>query len=155
MTRLNFYVSGWTLSLDDKTLAWVNLACPSFDCIGRRGGEKREKGKGGYLSLFPQSPSLFLFLSIPYPLSTPATQARVNYAAILAGQSKKNTQWILFIKINFLCSQNLTFCDYGFIKSANLATKQSKHSVLAVSTHTQTQRISTVQVITPKEVAWL
>ena len=68
---------------------------------------------------------------------------------------KINTQWILFIKINFLCSQNLTFCDYGFIKSANLATKQSKHSVLAVSTHTQTQKISTVQVITPKEVAWL
>ena len=68
---------------------------------------------------------------------------------------KINTQWILFIKINFLRGQNLPFCDYGFIKSANLATKQCKHSVLAVSTHTQTQKISTVQVITPKEVALL
>ena len=57
---------------------------------GRRKALKLGKGKGGYLSLSPQSPSLFLFLSIPYPLSTPATQARVNYAAILAGQSKQN-----------------------------------------------------------------
>ena len=61
---------------------------------GRVGGARRKalklgKGKGGYLSLSPQSPSLFLFLSIPYPLSTPVTQARVNYAAILAGKTKK------------------------------------------------------------------
>ena len=56
---------------------------------GRRKALKLGKGKGGYLSLSPQSPSLFLFLSIPYPLSTPATQARVNYAAILAGKTKK------------------------------------------------------------------
>ena len=56
---------------------------------GRRKALKLGKGKGGYLSLYPQSPSLFLFLPISYLLSTPATQARVNYAAILAGQSKK------------------------------------------------------------------
>ena len=55
----------------------------------RRKALKLGKGKGGYLSLSPQSPSLFLFLSIPSPLSTPATQARVNYAAILAGKTKK------------------------------------------------------------------
>ena len=57
-----------------------------------RKARKREKGKGGSLSLSPQSPSLFLFLPISYPLSTPATQARVNYAAILAGQSKKSNK---------------------------------------------------------------
>ena len=59
---------------------------------GRRGGEKRESGTKGREGTFPyllNPPSLFLFLSIPYPLSTPATQVRVNYAAILAGQSKK------------------------------------------------------------------
>ena len=60
---------------------------------GGGGGEKRESGKKGREGTFPyllNPPSLFLFVSIPYPLSTPATQARVNYAAILAGQSKKN-----------------------------------------------------------------
>ena len=89
-------MSGWTLSLDDKTLARVNLVCVAGAKSGRwegGGGErkarKRGKGKGGYLSLSPQSPSLFLFLSIPSPLSTPAKQAGVNYAASLAGQSKK------------------------------------------------------------------
>ena len=44
MTRLNFYVSGWTLSLDDKTLARVNLACVAG---AKRGGGGEKSAKAG------------------------------------------------------------------------------------------------------------
>ena len=61
MTRLNFFVSGWTVSLDDKTLAWVNLACVAGAKRGGRKARKPEKGKGGPFIPLPFSLS-------PYPL---------------------------------------------------------------------------------------
>ena len=64
MTRLNFYVSGWTLSLDDKTLAGVNLACVAGAKRGGGGEKSAKAGKREGRVPFPLPP-------IPFPFSLP------------------------------------------------------------------------------------
>ena len=60
-------MSGWTVSLDDKTLAYVNLACMAG--ANREGeGEKGESGEKGREGPFPSLPNPLPFSLLPYPL---------------------------------------------------------------------------------------
>ena len=72
MTRLNFSVSGWTVSLDDKTLAYVNLACMAG--ANREGegekGESGEKGREGPFPSLPNPPRFFSSSLSPIPFGS-------------------------------------------------------------------------------------